>query len=146
MEAPPLDGSERVLSNKWHQKAGWCGYRRPFHAQLSNTAAFIGAYVPPARVPRLFRAGFLGVALTLLIATVIEVCSEGSSPIAFEIHANLGVLENPFVFLMASVATDHTEVDLIWTNTGRRTALWLPAIAVPHIVVVGLALNALSVS
>lgn len=71
--------------------------------------------------------------LTLLFATVIEVCSEGSSPIAFEIFNNTGALGNAFIFLMAGVATDYTEIGLLWSNIGKRTALWLPVIAVPQI-------------
>jgi uncharacterized membrane protein YraQ (UPF0718 family) len=73
---------------------------------------------------------------------VLEVCSEGTSPIAFEIFAKTGVLGNPFIFLMAGVATDYTEIGLLWSNIGKRTALWLPAITVPQILLLGFLLNA----
>jgi len=104
-------------------------------------AAFIQAYVPGD----LFRAWmgptFTGLLVTLAVATVIEICSEGSAPIAFEIHRQVGALGNPFVFLMAGVVTDYTEIGLLWTSIGRRTALWLPVVAVPQVLLVAWAFN-----
>jgi uncharacterized membrane protein YraQ (UPF0718 family) len=79
--------------------------------------------------------------LTLAFATILEVCSEGTSPIAFEIFNKVAVLGNPFVFLMAGVATDYTEIGLLWSNIGRRTAIWLPVVAVPQILLLGALLN-----
>ena len=77
----------------------------------------------------------------LAIATVIEVCSEGSAPIAFELYRQIGALGNPFVFLMAGVATDYTEIGLLWSNIGRRTALWLPAVVVPQVLLLAWLMN-----
>ncbi len=105
-------------------------------------AALIGAYVPAHWFMQYLGPDALGIFLTLLFATILEVCSEGTSPIAFEIFAKTGVLGNPFVFLMAGVATDYTEIGILWSNIGRRTALWLPAVTVPQIVVLGVLLNA----
>lgn len=51
------------------------------------------------------------------------------------------MLGNPFVFLMAGVATDYTEIGLLWSNIGRRTAIWLPIITVPQIVLFSYTLN-----
>ena len=85
-----------------------------------------------------------GMSLTLLFATVIEVCIEGTSPIAFEIFNKVGVLGNPFIFLMAGVATDYTEIGLLWTNIGKRTAIWLPIVTVPQILLLGMWFNQLS--
>ena len=96
-------------------------------------AAFIGAFVPAHWFMEYLGPDFVGMGLTLLGATVIEVCSEGTSPIAFEIHNQLGVLGNPFLFLMAGVVTDYTEIGLLWSTIGRRTALWLPLVAVPQV-------------
>ncbi|MFT7615857.1 MAG: uncharacterized membrane protein YraQ (UPF0718 family) [Candidatus Woesearchaeota archaeon] len=104
-------------------------------------AVVIGAYVPSHIFMQYFGPTFTGLLLTLAFATIIEVCSEGSSPIAFEIFRQVGTLGNPFVFLMAGVATDYTEIGLIWTNIGKRAAIWLPVIAVPQIVIVGLLFN-----
>ena len=104
-------------------------------------AALIGAYVPEHWFMRFLGPDFLGMLSTLAFATVLEVCSEGTSPIAFELYRNLGVLGNPFIFLMAGVATDYTEIGLLWTNIGRRTAIWLPVVSVPQIMILGYFLN-----
>jgi len=104
-------------------------------------AALIGAYVPQHMFMDYLGPDWAGILLTLLFATILEVCSEGTSPIAFEIFNKTGVLGNPFVFLMAGVATDYTEIGLLWSNIGRRTAIWLPIITVPQIVLFGYALN-----
>lgn len=107
-------------------------------------AALIGAYVPEHWFMRFLGPDFLGMLATLAFATVLEVCSEGTSPIAFELYNKLGVLGNPFVFLMAGVATDYTEIGLLWSNIGRRTAMWLPVVAVPQIMLLGYLLNLLA--
>jgi len=104
-------------------------------------AALIGAYVPEHWFMQYLGPDLTGMLLTLLFATILEVCSEGTSPIAFEIFNKVGVLGNPFVFLMAGVATDYTEIGLLWSNIGRKTALWLPAITVPQILLAGYLLN-----
>jgi uncharacterized membrane protein YraQ (UPF0718 family) len=83
----------------------------------------------------------LGLIVTLIIATIIEVCSEGSSPIAFEIYNQTGAFGNSFVFLLAGVATDYTEIGLIWSNIGKKAAIWLPIITVPQVLLLGWLLN-----
>lgn len=104
-------------------------------------AALIGAFVPEHFFMEWMGPDFMGMLVTLAFATIIEVCSEGTSPLAFEIFNNTGVLGNPFVFLMAGVATDYTEIGLLWSNIGKRTAIWLPVVTVPQILLVGMALN-----
>lgn len=85
----------------------------------------------------------MGIFLTLILATVIEVCSEGSSPLAFEIYLQTGALGNSFTFLMAGVATDYTEIGLIASNIGRKAAFWLPVLTVPQIIIFGILFNLL---
>lgn len=104
-------------------------------------ASFIGAFVPPHIFSHYLGPTFIGLFLTLLFATVIEVCSEGSAPVAFEIFKKTGAMGNPFVFLMAGVATDYTEIGLIWTTIGKKTAIWLPIITVPQIILFGVLFN-----
>ncbi len=106
-------------------------------------AAIIGAYVPEHFFMQWLGPDVTGMLVTLLFATIIEVCSEGTSPVAFEIYAQTGALGNPFIFLMAGVATDYTEIGLLWTNIGKRTALWLPAVTVPQILVLAYFFNQL---
>lgn len=104
-------------------------------------AAIIGAYVPAHWFMQYLGPDMGGMLLTLLFATILEVCSEGTSPIAFEIFNKVGVLGNPFIFLMAGVATDYTEIGLLWSNIGKRTAIWLPIVTVPQILILGTLLN-----
>jgi len=104
-------------------------------------ASFAGAYIPVHFFHKFMGPTLIGLIVTLALATIIEVCSEGSSPLAFEIYRQTGALGNSFVFLMAGVATDYTEIGLLWANVGRRTALWMPVITVPQIVVLGYLAN-----
>jgi len=100
-------------------------------------ASLAGAYIPVHFFHKFMGPTLPGLAVTLFIATVIEVCSEGSSPLAFEIYRQTGALGNSLTFLMAGVATDYTEIGLLWTNVGRRVAIWLPVVTVPQIIILG---------
>jgi len=104
-------------------------------------AAFARAYVPHDWFTAYMAPTALGLAITLFFATIIEVCSEGSSPLAFEIYSQTGAFGNSFIFLMAGVATDYTEIGLIWQNVGKKSALWLPIITVPQILLLGYLFN-----
>jgi hypothetical protein len=104
-------------------------------------ASIAGAYIPVHFFHKFMGPTLLGLIVTLALATIIEVCSEGSSPLAFEIYRQTGALGNSFVFLMAGVATDYTEIGLLWTNVGRRVALWMPVVTVPQIVALGYLFN-----
>ncbi len=104
-------------------------------------ASFAGAYIPVHFFHRFMGPTFLGLIVTLGLATIIEVCSEGSSPLAFEIYKRSGALGNSLVFLMAGVATDYTEIGLLWSNLGRRVAFWLPLVAVPQVLIFGYLAN-----
>ena len=106
-------------------------------------AVMIDVYVPGEFFMRYLGPDTGGLLLTLAGATVIEVCSEGSSVIAFEIYDKVRAFGNPFVFLMAGVVTDYTEIGLLWTNIGRKTALMLPVIAVPQVLFFGFLYNAI---
>ncbi len=106
-------------------------------------ASLAGAYIPSHIFTSYMGPTFLGLLATLAVATVIEVCSEGSSPMAFEIFRQTGAFGNSLVFLMAGVATDYTEIGLIWHNVGRKAALFLPIITVPQILILGFLANIL---
>jgi len=96
-------------------------------------AAFAKAYIPQDLFQQYMGPTLLGLAITLFFATIIEVCSEGSAPLAFEIFQKTGAFGNSFTFLMAGVATDYTEIGLIWHNIGKKAAIWLPIITVPQV-------------
>jgi uncharacterized membrane protein YraQ (UPF0718 family)/YHS domain-containing protein len=104
-------------------------------------ASFARAYIPEHLFMTYMGPTFLGLLITLFFATIIEVCSEGSSPLAFEIFRQTGAFGNSFIFLMAGVATDYTEIGLIWSNIGKKAALWLPVITVPQILILGYLFN-----
>ncbi len=73
-------------------------------------ASLAGAYIPSDIFSNYMGPTFFGLIVTLLVATVIEVCSEGSAPMAFEIFRQTRAFGNSFVFLMAGVVTDYTEI------------------------------------
>ena len=106
-------------------------------------ASFARAFIPQHLFIDFMGPTVLGLLVTLFFATIIEVCSEGSSPLAFEIFNKTGAFGNSFTFLMAGVATDYTEIGLIWHNIGKRAALWLPIITVPQILILGYLFNIL---
>ena len=101
------------------------------------------AFVPQNFFMDYMGATFSGMVIVLVLATIIEVCSEGSAPMAFELFKQTGAFGNSFVFLMAGVATDYTEIGLIWTNIGRKAAIWMPIITVPQILLLGWIFNML---
>jgi uncharacterized membrane protein YraQ (UPF0718 family) len=105
-------------------------------------AALIRAFVPEEAFAAWFGASMAGLWLTLLAATVVEVCSEGTTPIAADLMNRGGAPGNAFTFLMAGVATDYTEVMSIRDTTRSwKIALFLPLVTVPQILVLGYVLN-----
>jgi uncharacterized membrane protein YraQ (UPF0718 family) len=104
-------------------------------------AAFARAYIPHEFFMIYMGPTLIGILVTLFFAVIIEVCSEGSSPLAFEIYNQTGAFGNSFTFLMAGVASDYTEIGLIWHNIGKRAAIWLPIITIPQIIVLGYIFN-----
>ncbi len=108
----------------------------------TTLAAVAGAYIPTGFFHRFMGNSVGGMFGTLLAATVIETCSSGSSPLAFEIYRQTGALGNALMFLLGGVATNYTEVALLWVNIGRRTALWMPALCIPLIFLFGAIGNA----
>ena len=105
-------------------------------------AALIRALVPEDDYTAWFGATFTGLWLTLLAATIIEVCSEGATPIAADLMNRANAPGNSFTFLMAGVATDYTEILSIKdTMASWKIALFLPLITVPQVMVLGFILN-----
>lgn len=105
-------------------------------------AAALRAFIPDQIFGAWFGPSVLGLILTLVGSTLVEVCSEGSAPIASELLNRASAPGNAFTFLMAGVATDYTEIMVLRETTGRwKLALLLPLLAVPQIVVLGWILN-----
>lgn len=104
--------------------------------------ALIRAFVPEDSFGVWFGASLSGLFLTLLATTVIEVCSEGSSPIAADLVNRAGAPGNAFTFLMAGAATDYTEIMALRDTTQSwKIALFLPLISVPQVLFIGWLIN-----
>ena len=107
-------------------------------------AAGVRALVPPEQFAVWFGATMGGLWLTLLAATVIEVCSEGTVPVAADLMVRAQAPGNSFTFLMAGVSTDYTEILSIRDTTASwKIALCLPLISLPQILAIGIVLNGL---
>ena len=104
-------------------------------------SAILGGLVPHGVFQHFFGPSLWGLLLTLLAATVVEVCSEGTAPLAFELYRQTGALGNAFAFLKGGVVTDYTELGALWTTIGPRTALWVVLVTLPMVIGVGLLLN-----
>ncbi len=101
----------------------------------------VSSFVPEHIFHHYFGPTLLGLLITMALATVLEVCSEGTSPLAFTIYQQTGAFGNAFAFLMGGVVTDVTEIGLVWKNLGPRTALWMLGISLPQVVALGWLLN-----
>ena len=98
----------------------------------------IRAFVPELMFEQAFGPTLAGLLLTLLATTLLEVCSEGSSPIAADLLTRAHAPGNAFVFLMAGAATDYTEImSLRSTTRSWKASLALPLISTPQVLLLG---------
>ncbi len=104
-------------------------------------ASLVSAFVSHVIFQRFLGPSLMGLLVTMGLAAILEVCSEGTSPLAFEIYKQTGALGNAFAFLMGGVVTDYTEIGLVWMNVGKRTALWMLAVTLPQVLILGILLN-----
>lgn len=109
-------------------------------------AAAIRAFVPAEAFGTYFGPTLAGLGLTLVVATILEICSEGMLPVAADLLTRAGAPGNAFTFLMTGVSTDYTEImALKETTRSWKIALFLPLVTVPQIMVLGFILNGLAV-
>lgn len=107
-------------------------------------AAMISVFVPAETFSQFFGPTLLGLGLTLVAATIIEVCSEGSTPIAAELFHRAAAPGNAFAFLMAGAATDYTEImALRETTRSWKITLFLPLLTTPQILLLAWLMNRL---
>lgn len=105
-------------------------------------ASAMRAFIPTEDYTTWFGPTLIGLMFTAVFATVIEVCSEGSVPIAADIFTKAGAPGNSFAFLMTGVSTDYTEVMILKETTKSwKVALFLPLITVPQILILAFILN-----
>lgn len=108
-------------------------------------ASVIRIIMTPEAFQTWFGPSLMGLGLTIVAATIIEVCSEGSAPIAADLVNLAGAPGNGFTFLMTGVSTDYTEImSLRETTKSWKIALFLPLVTVPQVVVLGYLLNLFS--
>jgi len=105
-------------------------------------AAAIRAFVPDAYFAQFFGPSVIGLLLTLFATTLIEVCTEGSSPIAADLLTRASAPGNAFVFLMAGASTDYTEMLVLREVTKSwKAALAVPLITIPQVLLIGWLMN-----
>ena len=105
-------------------------------------ASVIRAFVDISLFEQYFGPTMLGLFFTLIAATIIEVCSEGSAPIAADLLTRAKSPGNSFAFLMAGVSTDYTEVMVLKDATKSwKIALFLPLLTVPQIFLIAWLVN-----
>lgn len=106
-------------------------------------ASLAATFVPGHMIHHWFGPTLQGLGLTLFFGTIMEVCSEGMAPLAFEIYRSGRAFGNAFAYLMGGVVTDYTEIGLVWSRLGRKTALWMLAITLPQVILLALVYNRL---
>jgi uncharacterized membrane protein YraQ (UPF0718 family) len=105
-------------------------------------ASLIRAFVDVSVFQQYFGPTMMGLMFTLVAATIIEVCSEGSAPIAADLLTRANSPGNSFAFLMAGVSTDYTEIMVLKESTRSwKIALFLPLITVPQIFIIAWLVN-----
>lgn len=108
-------------------------------------ASLIRTFVSPEIFAGWFGPTLGGLWLTLVAATVIEVCSEGATPIAADLLTRAHAPGNSFTFLMAGVSTDYTEIMVLQQTTNSwKIALYLPLVTLPQVMLLGWLLNQFS--
>ena len=105
-------------------------------------AAAMRAYIPAEIFTEWLGPTAAGLGITLIIATIVEICSEGSAPVAAEIMNAGQAPGNGFAFLMAGVSTDYTEILVVKEfSKSWLIAFSIPFITVPQIIILGLLFN-----
>lgn len=125
-------------------KTGWLDGKMIIKWLLFGTliAASIRTFVPTEMFSEWLGPTAFGLFITLIIATIVEICSEGSAPIAGEIVTSAHAPGNGFTFLMAGVATDYTEFMAIREFTKSwKIALAIPLVTVPQVLFIGYIMN-----
>lgn len=132
-----IEDARGVLRGAW----GLADMVIPWVALGFALSAVLGTAVPHGWWARWMGPTAVGLLAALGVATVLEVCSEGTAPVAVEIFKQTGALGNAFAFLMGGVITDWTELSALWAAIGRRTVGWLLLVTLPQVLVIGYLLN-----
>lgn len=145
------EAKKQIKANDWHYRIIWeiiwKGLKESkmvlrwilFGVILASA---VRTFIPADSFETLFGPTLAGLGLTLVVATVLEVCSEGSTPIAADILTRAGAPGNAFGFLMTGVSTDYTEILTLKEATGSwKIAFFLPLVTLPQVIIVSIILN-----
>ncbi|MDP6575545.1 MAG: permease [Candidatus Peribacteraceae bacterium] len=109
-------------------------------------ASLIRTFVHPELFAVAFGPTLAGLGATLIFATILEVCSEGSVPVATDMLLRAKAPGNTFAFLMTGVSTDYTEIlSLKETTHSWKIAFFLPLVTFPQVLIIAIILNSLPV-
>jgi len=105
-------------------------------------ASLVRTFVSPDMFTTYFGPTLMGLGFTIVVATILEVCSEGSLPIATDLLTRAGAPGNAFAFLMTGVSTDYTEILVLKETTKSwKIPLFLPLVTVPQVLLIAWILN-----
>ncbi len=108
-------------------------------------AALIQVFVNDGVFGTYFGPTMLGLLFTMVAATIVEVCSEGATPIAADLFHRASAPGNSFAFLMAGVSTDYTEIAVLKQRTRSwKIALFLPLLTLPQIMMIAYIVNTMA--
>jgi len=109
-------------------------------------ASLVRTFISPESFQTFFGPTLAGLGLTVIVATILEVCSEGSAPVAADLLTRAGAPGNSFAFLMTGVSTDYTEIlALKETTKSWKISFFLPLVTLPQILILAWAINYLAV-
>jgi len=109
-------------------------------------AAVFRTFIHPEVFATLFGPTMAGLGVTIVFATILEVCSEGSLPVATDMLTRAKAGGNAFAFLMAGVSTDYTEmVVLKETTKSWKISFFLPLVTLPQIIIIAIILNQMTI-
>ena len=109
-------------------------------------ASLVRTFVSADQFGEFFGPTISGLMMTIVVATILEVCSEGSTPIAADIMTRASAPGNSLAFLMTGVSTDYTEImGLKETTKSWKIALFLPLVTLPQVILIGWILNQISI-
>jgi uncharacterized membrane protein YraQ (UPF0718 family) len=88
-------------------------------------AAFIASFIPAMTIAEHLgeESGVASIFIALPFAAIIETCSEGFAIVGGQLYTMGASLAVIFVLLMVGVATDVTELLVIWRKFGKKSAL-----------------------
>lgn len=88
-------------------------------------AAFLKAYVPAELILSYLgrERGFKAILIALPVSALIETCSEGFALVGGQLYSMGAALSVVFVMTMVGVATDLTEILVVWKKIGKKATI-----------------------